>query len=37
MVLNVTFYSPSVYIFPGWIAMVSLVLLFRHHPEAGDA
>ncbi len=37
MVLNVTFYSPSVYIFPGWIAMVSLVLLFRHHPGAGDA
>lgn len=33
MVLNVTFYSPSVYIFPGWIALVSMVLLFRRHPQ----
>ncbi|MDJ0497405.1 MAG: hypothetical protein QNJ89_06220 [Acidimicrobiia bacterium] len=33
MLLNVTFYSPSVYIFPGWIALLSLVLLFHHHPQ----
>ena len=33
MLLNVTFYSPSVYIFPGWIALVSLVLLFHRHPK----
>lgn len=33
MVLNVTLYSPSVYIFPGWIALVSLVLLLRRHPQ----
>ncbi|MDJ0954424.1 MAG: hypothetical protein QNJ81_12165 [Acidimicrobiia bacterium] len=36
MLLNVTFFSPSVYIFPGWIALVSLVLLVRHHPTDGD-
>jgi hypothetical protein len=29
MVLNVTFFSPSVYAFPGWIAVVSIVLLIR--------
>jgi hypothetical protein len=30
LLVDVTFSSPSVYIFPGWMALVSLVLLFRH-------
>ena len=33
MLLNVTFYSPSVYLFPAWIVLISLVLLFRRHPR----
>jgi hypothetical protein len=33
MLVNVTFFSPGVYAFPGWIVVVSLVLLFRRHPQ----
>jgi hypothetical protein len=32
ILVNVTFFTPSVYAFPGWIALVSLVLLLRRHP-----
>jgi hypothetical protein len=33
ILLNVTFFTPSVYAFPGWIAVVSLVLLIRRTPS----
>lgn len=32
LLLDVTFTTPIVYAFPSWIALVSIVLLFRRHP-----
>ena len=32
LLINVLFFTPSVYIFPAWIGVVSLVLLFRPRP-----
>jgi hypothetical protein len=33
ILLNVTFFTPSVYAFPAWIAVVSVVLLIRRTPQ----
>jgi len=32
LLINVTFFTPSVYIFPAWVAVVSVVLLIRPRP-----
>ncbi|MDJ0923554.1 MAG: hypothetical protein QNJ77_03250 [Acidimicrobiia bacterium] len=33
LIINVTFWNPSLYVFPGWMVLMSLVLLF-HHPKS---
>lgn len=35
--VNVTISAPTVYVFPAWIALVSVVLLVRPRPEAATA
>jgi hypothetical protein len=35
--VNVTISTPAVYVFPAWIALVSVVLLVRPRPQAGPA
>jgi len=32
LLINITFFTPSVYVFPSWVLMVSLVLLIRPRP-----
>ena len=36
LLFNVIFFTPTIYIFPGYIAVASIVLLFRRHPITSD-
>jgi len=33
LLINVTFFTTSVYVFPAWVFVVSFVLLVRPHPQ----